>query len=125
MTRDTSTTTRTVNRASLDSSFDPHGVRAVLGIRSTVVGPVAPPHRTSDTVATVFFRVGRWGWCRYAARNIRTIITDDRSALELLNIEHQTSPDRTVTTMLKFKGPSSNCRYRITPQVQWRAQLLC
>jgi hypothetical protein len=25
------------------------------------------------------------GWCRYAARNIRTIITDDRSALELLN----------------------------------------
>ena len=62
---------------------DPRGTGR---IRSTVVGPVAPPHRTSDTVATVFFRVGRWGWCRYAARNIRTIITDDRSALELLNI---------------------------------------
>ena len=80
MTRDTSTTTRTVN-LHLDSVIRSTGT----AVRSTVVGPVAPPHRTSDTVATVFFRVGRWGWCRYAARNIRTIITDDRSALELLN----------------------------------------
>jgi hypothetical protein len=54
----------------------------------------APGAGRLDPVVTIGDRVfSGWtlvmtidvGWCRYAARNIRTIITDDRSALELLN----------------------------------------
>jgi hypothetical protein len=56
--------------------------------------PRAPGAGRLDPVVTIGDRVfSGWtlvmtidvGWCRYAARNIRTIITDDRSALELLN----------------------------------------